>query len=93
MKEAGEVKKFSAAVIPKLHDDGNCISMEVLSAQGEGLTLKLLMVIFEQLMALLDLRNFDIPGLTLQLHQLDAPPGKLVIHAKTQIDKIPSLPT
>jgi hypothetical protein len=92
MKEAGEIKKFSAAVIPKLHDDGNRISMEVLSAEGEGLTLKLLMVIFEQLMALLDLRNFDIPGLTLQLHQLEAPPGKLVIHAKTQIDKIPSLP-
>lgn len=57
----------------------------VISGQG------LVMTIFEQLLALLDLRNFEIPGMSFQLHQLEAQVGKLVIHAKAQVAQIPSL--
>ena len=91
MREQNEVKSFSATAIPQIHENGNQISIEVLAAEGQGLTLKLIMVIFEQLTALLDLRNFDIPGITLQLHQLEAQQGRLVIHAKTQIAQLPSI--
>jgi LmeA-like phospholipid-binding len=91
MREQNEVKKFSATAIPQIHENGNQISLEILAAEGQGLTLKLVMVIFEQLTALLDLRNFDIPGITLQLHQLEAQAGKLVIHAKTQIVQLPTM--
>jgi LmeA-like phospholipid-binding len=91
MRESNEVKKFSATAIPQLHEDGNRISLEILAAEGQGLTLKLVMVIFEQLTALLDLRNFNIPGISLQLHQLEAQLGKLVIHAKSQIKQLPAM--
>ena len=91
MREQNEVKKFSATAIPQIHENGNQISLEILAAEGQGLTLKLVMVIFEQLTALLDLRNFNIPGITLQLHQLEAQAGKLVIHAKTQIAQLPTM--
>jgi LmeA-like phospholipid-binding len=91
MKEQNETKRFSATAMPQIHENGNRISLEILAAEGQGLTLKLIMVIFEQLTALLDLRNFNIPGMSLQLHQLEAQPGQLVIHAKTQITQLPSI--
>jgi LmeA-like phospholipid-binding len=93
MRESGEIKKMSATAIPQIDENGNRISLEILAAEGQGLTLKLVLVIFEQLVALLDLRNFNIPGVSLQLHQLEAQAGKLVIHAKTQISQIPTLPS
>jgi LmeA-like phospholipid-binding len=93
MRESGEIKKMSATAIPQIDENGNRISLEILAAEGQGLTLKLVLVIFEQLAALLDLRNFNIPGVSLQLHQLEAQAGKLVIHAKTQISQLPTLPS
>ncbi|WP_310419087.1 DUF2993 domain-containing protein [Chamaesiphon sp. OTE_8_metabat_110] len=91
LREQNAVKKMSATAIPQIDEDGNRISLEILAAQGEGLNLKLVMVIIEQLTALLDLRNFDLPGVSLQLHQLEAQLGKLVIHAKSQIAQIPTI--
>ena len=91
MREQNEVKSFSATAIPQIHENGNRISLEFLAAEGQGLTLKLIMVIFEQLSALLDLRNFALPGIALQLERLEAQQGRLVIHAKTQIAQLPSI--
>lgn len=91
IREENQIKRFSATVIPQIYENGSQISLEILAAEGEGLNLKLIMVIFEQLTALLDLRNFNIPGVTLQLYQLEAQPGRLVIHAKTQITQLPSI--
>jgi LmeA-like phospholipid-binding len=89
--EQNEIKKFSATAIPQIDDNGERISLEILAAEGQGLTLQLVTVIFEQLTALLDLRNFNIPGVSLQLHKLEVQSGRLVIHAKTKISQIPSL--
>ena len=91
MREQNEVKSFSATAMPQIHEDGNRISLEILAAEGQGLTLKLIMVILEQLSALLDLQNFNLPGIALQLHQLEAQQGRLVIHAKTQIAQLPTI--
>jgi LmeA-like phospholipid-binding len=91
IREQNEVKKFSATAVPQIHEDGNQISLEILAAEGQGLTLKLMMVVFEQLTMLLDLRNFNIPGVSLQLHKLEATQGRLVIHANSQISQIPTL--
>ena len=91
IREENETKRFSATATPQIHENGNRISLEILAAEGQGLTLKLIMVIFEQLTALLDLRNFSFPGITLQLYQLEVQPGRLVIHAKTKITQLPSI--
>lgn len=88
--QQNELKKLSATAVPQIEANGYRIGLAVLSAEGEGLTVELMTAIFEQLTALLDLRNFDIPGISLQLHQLEAQVGKLVIHARSQIAQIPS---
>jgi LmeA-like phospholipid-binding len=86
----GESKTLSAVAIPRVRENGSQILLEILSTEGQGLDHKLVSVIFEQLAALLDLRNFDIPNMSLQLNQLEAQKGRLLIHAKTQIEQFPS---
>jgi LmeA-like phospholipid-binding len=90
IREEGEVKKLSATAIPKIQENGNRISLEVLSSESQGLNAELQAAILMQLTELLDLRNFNIPGISLQLYQLEAQKGKLLIHAKTQIEQLPS---
>lgn len=90
LREQNEVKKLLATAIPQIQENGYQICLKVLSAEGQGLTSELVVAIFEQLTALLDLRNFNIPGISLQLSQLEAQKGRLVIHAITQIEQIPS---
>jgi LmeA-like phospholipid-binding len=90
LREQQAIKQLSATAIPQVQADGNRISLEILSAEGQGLEAELVVAIFEQLTALLDLRNFDIPGMSLQLDELDVQTGRLVIQAQTQIQQIPS---
>lgn len=90
LKGEVDVKKLLATAIPKIEEDGHKISLEILSAEGQGLTTKLVVTIFDQLTTLLDLRNFNIPGISFQLRQLEAQKGRLLIHAKTQIEQMPS---
>lgn len=81
-------KRFSAIVRPFLEEDGRRINFEVLSAQGEGLSLTFIAALFEQIVELLDLRNFDLEGWTLQLLDLDVQEGKLLIRTATTIENL-----
>jgi LmeA-like phospholipid-binding len=90
LREKGELKKLSATAIPEIQENGYKISLHILSAEGQGLEEGPVTAIFEQLTELLDLRNFHIPGVSLQFRKLDAQEGRLLIHAKTHIDQIPS---
>lgn len=90
VQESGETQQVSAVGIPHLQEDRQKIDLEILSAKGNGLTLELATAIFEQLTDLLDLRNFDIPGMSLQLKKFDVQEGKLVLHALTKITQLPS---
>jgi hypothetical protein len=91
LAEQSEVKKLSATAVPKIQADGYRISVDILAIEGQGLSLDLVSVIVEQLTALLDIRNFNIPGLSLQLYKLEAPQGKLVIHSQAQVAQISPL--
>jgi len=81
-------KHFSAIVRPFLEDDGQRINFEVLSAEGQGLSLTFITDLFEQIVKLLDLRNFELEGWTLQLTNLDIQEGQLFIQAATTIEKL-----
>lgn len=83
-----DLKKLAATAVPKIQADGHRISLEILAIEGQGLNLDLVSVIVEQLTTLLDMRNFNIPGLSLKLYQLEAPAGKLVIHSHAQVTQV-----
>jgi len=90
LQEYNEVKTLSASVIPKVREDGQRIDLEILSIEGQGLTPELGIAILNQIKTLLDLNNFDLPGMTLWLQRFDIQAGKMIIHAKTNIQQIPS---
>lgn len=90
IRETGEVKKLSVITSPHVEANGHRIGLEILEAKGEGLTPEFAGAIIEQITTLLDLRNFDLPGMTLQLHRLEPQQGRLVLHAATTIEQIPT---
>lgn len=89
--EPGERKQLKAVAVPRVEADGQCIVLEILSAEGQDVTPELITAIFEQVTELLDLRNVNLSGASLTLQTLDAQNGKLVIHALTEIAQIPSM--
>lgn len=90
IRETGEVKKLSVITSPHVEANGHRIGLEILEVKGEGLTPEFAGAIIEQITTLLDLRNFDLPGMTLQLHRLEPQQGRLVLHAATTIEQIPT---
>ncbi|MBF2029612.1 MAG: DUF2993 domain-containing protein [Oscillatoriales cyanobacterium C42_A2020_001] len=90
VRETGEVKQVSAIVVPQLKKNQQQISLEILSFEGHGVTHELANTLIEQLMKLLDLKNFDVPGMSLQLKEFEVEKDQLVLHATTKIDQIPS---
>ena len=88
--QSGQTKELSAVAIPTVDAAGNRISLELVSTEGHGMDKSLINLIFEQIAALLDLRNFDIPGMTLQLQRLEAQKERLVLHGTTVIEDFPS---
>ena len=90
LQESNEAKTLSASIIPKAIEDGQRIDLEILSIEGQGFTPELGIAILNQIKTLLDLNNFDLPGMTLWLQKFDIQAGKMIIHVKTNIQQIPS---
>ena len=90
LQESNEAKTLSASIIPKAIEDGQRIDLEILSIEGQGLTPELGIAVLNQIKTLLDLNNFDLPGMTLWLQKFDIQAGKMIIHVKTNIQQIPS---
>jgi hypothetical protein len=88
--EANEEVDFNAIVKPELKDNGQRIDIEILSAKGQGLSLDLLTALFRKIIELLDLRNFELGGMSLRLNDLKSHEGKLSLQANTTIEKFPS---
>lgn len=85
-----EIKQFSAIVKPSLKNNGHRIELEIISAQGKGLELEFVTALFEKIIELLDFRNFELEGMSLQLKDLDIQRGKLLIRATTRLEQLPT---
>lgn len=88
--EGAERKEVSAVCMPRLNQTEQRIELEIVSAEGQGLTPELATAIFNQVTTLLDLKNFELPGMSLHLREFDIQVGQVVLCANTQIEQIPS---
>ena len=88
--EKVEQKHVNATCRPYLDQSTQRINLEILSAEGQGLTPELAGAIFDQITPLLDLKNFELPGMSLHLRELDVQVGQIVMGANTHIEQIPS---
>nr|WP_290225214.1 DUF2993 domain-containing protein [Trichocoleus desertorum] len=91
LQNSGEVKQVAFTATPKVVDGGQRIALEdVQYSEGEGLSPELSNALLEQASSLLDLRNFELEGMTLQVKQLDAQEGRLVLEANAHVEQFPS---
>ncbi len=90
LKPEDDVKQFSATARPFLEDDGQRIALEILNAEGQGLTLEFVTILMEKIIELLDLRNFDLNGTSIRLKDFDIQAGKVLIRGASVVDKFSS---
>lgn len=82
---------FSAIAKPSIQDEGQRVALEILSAEGQGLSLVLATALFGKIMELLEFRNFDIKGVTFWLKELHVEKNRLLIQATSVIDQFPTM--
>ena len=88
--EAGETKQISFTAVPRISEDEHCVSLEdVQYAEGTEDSQELTAVLLESARELLDLRNFELPGMSLRFQELDVQKSKLTLQAKAYVEKFP----
>ncbi|MFB2982333.1 DUF2993 domain-containing protein [Microseira sp. BLCC-F43] len=91
MQETGETKQVYFTAVPRMREGGNRLSLEeVQYAEGEEISPELTQALLEQSSELLDLRNFELQGMSLRLKHLDVQPGKLTLQAEALVTQFPS---
>ena len=91
MQETGETKQVSFTAVPRMREGGNRLSLEeVQYAEGEEISPELTQALLEQSSELLNLRNFELQGMSLRLKHLDVQPGKLTLQAEALVKEFPS---
>lgn len=91
MQETGETKQVSFTAVPRMREGGNRLSLEeVQYAEGKEISPELTKALLEQSSELLDLRNFELQGMSLRLKHLDVQPGKLTLQAEALVTEFPS---
>lgn len=82
-----EAKQFSVVTKPSLKDDGHRIGLEIVSVEGQGLSLEFVTALLEQVVELLDLRNFELDGCSFQLKDFDVQAGKVLLRGNATIEQ------
>lgn len=90
LKETGETKQVSFTAVPRMSAGGQSISLEdVQYAQGEEVSPELTSALLKSASELLDLRNFELEGMSFRLKGLDAQKGKLTLQANATVEQFP----
>ena len=90
VRESGDRTEFSAVAIPSLKEAGQKIDLKLISAEGQDLSIDFATALFNKVIELLDLRNFELDGISLQLQSLIVQKGTLLLQAATTIEKLPT---
>jgi hypothetical protein len=91
LQTTNETKRVAFTAKPHLSPDGSSIVIEDIEyVEGQDLSPELTEALLAQARELLNLRNFELEGMSLRLQALDVQPGKLTLKARTHVEQIPS---
>lgn len=85
-----EVSHLGAIAKPYIEDRGYRIALRDLHLKETLSPPELTAAVLAKIMELSDLRNFNLPGIELQLTELTIEPGRLILQSATQVEEIPS---
>jgi hypothetical protein len=89
--ETQETKQIAFTAIPHLNENGYNISLEIVQEpQGQEVAPELREALLKSFTELLDLRNFELGGMSLRLQQLDLEVGKMILKAEATVEEFPS---
>lgn len=89
-KETGETQQISFTTVPRLSAGGEQVVLEdVQYAEGKELSPELTAALLERASELLDLRNFELEGMSLRLKGLDVQKGKLTLQSQARVERFP----
>lgn len=91
LRETGETQQTAFTAVPSIKSGGNRISLEdVQYPEGKEVSPELTNALLEKSSELLDLRNFEMQGMSLRLKGLDVQQGKLTLEAEAYVEEFPS---
>lgn len=89
--ETGENHQVAFSAIPQISPNGKTVSLEnVEYGESEEISPDLTKALIDETSEILNLSNFDLEGMNLQVRQLRAEVGKLTLQAEAYIEQIPS---
>ncbi|MBW4668750.1 MAG: DUF2993 domain-containing protein [Cyanomargarita calcarea GSE-NOS-MK-12-04C] len=91
LKESGETKQAAFSAVPRVSANGQSVSLEnVEFGESEEISPELTKALVDATSEILNLSNFDLQGMSLQLKQLEVETGKITLQASAYVEQIPS---
>ncbi|MCL6754736.1 LmeA family phospholipid-binding protein [Nostoc sp. CCCryo 231-06] len=89
--ETGENQQVAFSAVPTISGNGKTVALEnVEYGESEEISPELTKALIDQTSEILNLSNFDLDGISLQVNQLKVEVGKLTLQAEAYVEKIPS---
>ncbi|BDI19578.1 hypothetical protein ANSO36C_53800 [Nostoc cf. commune SO-36] len=89
--ETGENQQVAFSAVPKVSSNGKTVALENIEyGESEEISPELTKALIDETSEILNLSNFDLEGMSLQVNQLKVEVGKLTLQAEAYIEKIPS---
>ncbi len=93
LRETNEKKKVAFTAVPQKSPDGYRVSLDdVQYSEGKDLSPDLTQALLDKASELLDLRNFELEGMSLRLNKLDVQRGKMTLEAQAHVEQFTGLP-
>ncbi|MBG1258491.1 DUF2993 domain-containing protein [Nostoc commune] len=89
--ETGKNQQVAFSAVPRISGNGKTVTLEnVEYGESEEISPELTKALIDQTSEILNLSNFDLDGISLQVNQLKVEVGKLTLQAEAYVEKIPS---
>jgi len=85
----GEVQHLAFSATPEVGPHGHQVLLSQVQVEGQGAPAALTNSLLAAASALLDLRNFALPGMLLSLQTIDIQTGKMLLQAQAQVKDFP----
>ncbi|MEH2297476.1 LmeA family phospholipid-binding protein [Nostoc sp.] len=89
--ETGENQQVAFSAVPSISANGKTVTLEnVEYGESEEISPELTKALINETSEILNLSNFDLEGMSLQVNQLKVEVGKLTLQTEAHVEQIPS---
>lgn len=91
LNQTGETQQISFMTVPRINTTGEQVVLEeVQYVEGRELSPELTTALIDRASELLNLRNFELQGMSLRLKGLEVQTGKLTLQAQAYVEEFPN---